>query len=364
MPQNTSYSPKGPTKYTGPGINPSSVVTRSREPTGADYRQPENGKLYPVSSFWLVGNDPTTGAVGDLWYLSKIVSNVAYWVKFSSSSSIAVLSITVPLGVSPIEPDAMGVVNFTSSGGTISITGSSANPNNHTINFDLAGSGTTGITSVVTQTFLANGTYTPSANMAFAMVEAIGAGGGGGGVVITTAAASFSGGGGAGGYARKLFSAATIGASQAVTIGAGGAGGAAGNNIGITGGTTSLGALLSATGGVGGSGGGLLANGAGGLGGVGSSGDFNTHGNPGAPGTGGPIGGGAYIGTGASGGSSFFGGGALAPVVPFTGSFSVGNNATSYGAGGSGAFGTDNATARAGGNGFAGIIVITEYIAA
>ena len=118
MPPNTAYSPKGPTKYTGPGINPSSVVTRSREPTGADYRQPETGKLYPVSSFWLVGADPTTGVVGELWYLSKIVANVAYWVMLSGSSGGGTVNIDVDAftfpGTDPVVPDV---------GDTIVITG-------------------------------------------------------------------------------------------------------------------------------------------------------------------------------------------------------------------------------------------------
>jgi hypothetical protein len=114
---------------------------RNRAPTGADYRQPETGKLYPIDCYWIVGKDPTTGIEGDLWYLSKIVANVAYWLQLSTGSSGPLLNVIVPLGVSPIVPDGAGTMNFTSSGGTIAITGSSANPNNHTINFDLTGGG-------------------------------------------------------------------------------------------------------------------------------------------------------------------------------------------------------------------------------
>jgi len=156
MAPNTVYGPKGPNKYLGPGINVSSVVTRNREPTGADYRQPETGKLYPVSSFWLVGENPTTGVQGDLWYLSKIVANVAYWVQLGNGTIGPLLMITVPSGVSPIVPSGTGAMAFTSSAGTITITGSSANPNNHTINFDLAG-GSVGIDSVAVQAVTAPG---------------------------------------------------------------------------------------------------------------------------------------------------------------------------------------------------------------
>ena len=79
----TGISPNNPTRYLGPNIAIPSVVMRNRQPTGADYRQPENGKLYPLGSFWLIGKDPTTGTEGDFYYLSKIVANVAYWVKIN-----------------------------------------------------------------------------------------------------------------------------------------------------------------------------------------------------------------------------------------------------------------------------------------
>lgn len=80
----TGIPANSPTNYLGPDIAITSVVTRTREPTGADYRQPNNGKLYPFASFWLVGKNPTTGTQGDLWYLSKIVANVAYWLQIGS----------------------------------------------------------------------------------------------------------------------------------------------------------------------------------------------------------------------------------------------------------------------------------------
>jgi len=138
----TGLSPNNPRDYVGPNVALNTVVTRNREPTGADYRQPETGKLYPFNTFWLVGKNPTTGIQGDLWYLSKIAANIAYWVKLSASAAGPLLTVTVPLGVTPIVPDGVGNINFTSTGGTVNITGSSASPNNHTINFDLAGSGT------------------------------------------------------------------------------------------------------------------------------------------------------------------------------------------------------------------------------
>lgn len=210
---------------------------------------------------------------------------------------------------------------------------------------------------IVVQTFTASGTYTPTANMSYCIVECVGAGGGSGGCQGTGGTDLVaSGGGGGGGYARKTFDAATIGASQTVTIGAGGTAGAAGNNPGGTGGTTSFGALLSATGGVGGLGGAVsgVSGGqvGGGEGGVGSSGDFNTHGAPGGPGfwT-------VSVIVSGYGGSSYYGGGALAGV-----SSTAAVAGKSYGGGAAGGSLNVSSAAIPGAAGFDGIVVVTEFI--
>lgn len=75
-----------PTKYLGPGVAILSIVTRDRSPTGADIRQGTTGTYYPVGSFWIVSKAPTTGNEGDLWWLSKIVANVAYWVQVGNAA--------------------------------------------------------------------------------------------------------------------------------------------------------------------------------------------------------------------------------------------------------------------------------------
>src|SRR5215510_3143843 len=81
----TGLSPNNPSRYLGPAVAINTVVTRNRAPTGADYRMPETGKLYPFNTFWLVGKDPTTGTQGDLWYLSKIEANIAYWIQLDGA---------------------------------------------------------------------------------------------------------------------------------------------------------------------------------------------------------------------------------------------------------------------------------------
>lgn len=102
------------------------------------------------------------------------------------------------------------------------------------------------------QVFTASGTYTPTAGMTKAIVEVQGAGGGSGGAPATSAG-QFSGSSGAssGTYAKCLLTAAQIGASQAVTVGAAGTAGATGFSTGGTGGTSSLGSLIVCTGGPG-----------------------------------------------------------------------------------------------------------------
>jgi len=41
-------SPLNPRKYMGPDVYLANVVTRPRQPTSADFKQPETGRLYPV----------------------------------------------------------------------------------------------------------------------------------------------------------------------------------------------------------------------------------------------------------------------------------------------------------------------------
>ena len=157
--------------------------------------------------------------------------------------------------------------------------------------------------------FSSSGTYTPSPGMTFCDVDIFGGGGGGGGGCLEAAstACSGGGGGGGGGHAYGRFTAAEIGASQTVTIGAAGSAGAAatsnttagGNGGG--GGETHLGSLLACWGGTGGAGGQLAATGSGGGGGASTVTAGNASGATGGAGAaGGGAGGSATTGTGAS----------------------------------------------------------------
>lgn len=241
---------------------------------------------------------------------------------------------------------------FGSAGTVLTSNGSSALPSWQSVS--------SGGVQVNMQTFTSSGTYTPTAGMVYCIIEVVGGGGGGGGGGSTGGTNSATGGGGgAGGYARGVFSAATIGASKAVTIGSAGSGGGPGSN-GTTGGTTSVGStLIQATGGSPGGGGAAAgAGGAGGLGGVGSLGSINAHGNAGGKG----ASTGASIAIAGAGAGSFFGGGPAQQMQ--SGSTSTnGQSATVYGAGGGGGCNAGLGNSSSGGNGSAGIVVITEFIA-
>lgn len=219
-----------------------------------------------------------------------------------------------------------------------------------------------GSTSVAIQVFTANGTYTPTAGMRYCIVELVGGGGGGGGIGTFTSATGAGAGGGAGGqYARSVFSAATVGASQSVTVGSGGTGGTNAPTDGNDGGTTSFGALFSAAGGAKGTGAtptSAITYPAGGVGSDASGGgSFTCGGKSGGYGVTGSTNQNVY---GGAGGDSCLGQGA-AQVRSVTNG-TPGLSGLKYGGGGSGAAGTGNSGAgSAGGNGAGGIAIITEY---
>ncbi len=188
-----------------------------------------------------------------------------------------------------------------------------------------------GSTKVYQQVFTSSGTYTPHAGLQYAQVEVVGGGGGGNNGGWTAS------GGGSGAYVRAILTSATIGASQAVTIGTGGA-------VNTAGGPTSVGALISAGGGGPGNaifGDGGVYGGIGGVPGIVPVGGVSIKGNVG--GTGAHIyGGGVADGAGAP---SYFGGAA--------------QRGSNSGPGGSGGPGTSNG--GGGGGGGSGVVVITEY---
>lgn len=181
------------------------------------------------------------------------------------------------------------------------------------------------------QIFTASGTYTKPTGLVRLKLTAVGGGGGGG-----TGSTSGGSGGGGGGATVRFIEAASIGATETVTVGAGGTGGTA--SAATAGGTSSFGTLASATGG----GLGGFSGAAPGDGGLGSGGEVNVGGGGGGSGS---------AGGGGSGGGSLFGGGGRASVGA-----AAANTGRAYGGGGGGG-GTD----AAGAAGAAGVVIIEEF---
>ena len=204
--------------------------------------------------------------------------------------------------------------------------------------------------SVNIQKFTASGTYTPSPGMLFCIIEGVGGGGGGGSITGTGSFTLGGGGGGSGAYSRARRSQAQIGASQPVTIGAGGMAGSG------AGGTTSVGSIITATGGGGGG-----NSGQGGAAGVEGTGDVT------APGTGGAVG--TYLtpqqplGFSGGGAPSVFGGGGCS-VSAVNVAAAVGLVGARGGGASGGVANNVTTSASVGGVGGNGLVVITEYCSA
>ena len=221
---------------------------------------------------------------------------------------------------------------------------------------------TGGLGAVNVQTFTTSGTYTPTAGMAYCNVEIVG--GGGGAMSFTTLIHTALGGGAGGGsYCKKVFAAATIGASQVITIGTGGTGYIKPHSVPAVPGTNGLdstfGSLLTAGGGKV-----LVFSGLNypGLGGVAVGGDVNVDGEAAYVSLIIALPSSTYFHSGA-GGSSFYGVGGAA--VGGAATRSNGNNGRGYGGGGAGSGfpgPLPSAPPVYSGSGTAGICIITEYI--
>jgi hypothetical protein len=198
-------------------------------------------------------------------------------------------------------------------------------------------------------------TFTPLAASTSFEVTALGSGGAGGGSVVTNASQiSFGIGGNSGAYGLGLYTAAQVGVSQTVTIGAPGAGAAA--NTGGSGGSVSFGALLSAPGGAGGAclgptGAPIVSGGA--APGVCTGGIINGSGNRSISATFTSL----TVGLSGQGAGSPFGAGGGAINVSGAGSIALG-----FGSGGGGAVAQPSTAATsAGGVGAVGFVMVKEY---
>lgn len=231
--------------------------------------------------------------------------------------------------------------------------------------------------SVNIQAFTTPGanTYTPTSGMKYCIAISTGGGGGGGGADTdgSGSAVGAAAGGGSAPTCIELFTAAQIGVSQTVTIGAAGtAGSATAGTNGGNGGDTTFGALHTAGGGVGGTGSGTSAasasNNDGGAAGTATGGLVNIPGAQGGSGMARAIDGTSdtlllHAGHGAA---SFWGGGGRGRVFAdsnLSGANNIaGVNGGAYGSGGSGAICSASTTGAAGGTGAAGISIVIEFM--
>lgn len=208
------------------------------------------------------------------------------------------------------------------------------------------------------QVFTASTTYTPTTGMTHCLVQAIGGGGSGGQASANTASqVSFGSGGASGSYGTWYLTAAQIGASQIVTIGAGGAGVTGGGNAGTA---TTLGALVNCQ--PGNYGGWnqiatsvIAANSVDAPPGSAPSGTGLLYGAAGMPGEHGLAFGTAAFNIPGRGGASPFGAGGGGNGT------GGGGNGYGYGSGGGGAGSPVSGAVQKGGNGANGLMIIFEY---
>lgn len=217
--------------------------------------------------------------------------------------------------------------------------------------------------TVKVQVFTASGTYTPTAGMKTTVIECVGGGGAGGGASGAVGFILAGQGGGGGAYARTYVTAAQVGASQTVTIGAGGTPGSAGANAGGAGGDTSVGSLCV---GKGGAGGGYVTNAViasvtNGGSASSSTGDVKIDGSDGVAGWDALASGEDHRPT-SIGGASYFGG--ATAFMLNAGTKTAGTAGKNYGGGGTGGFtyGTTGGSTVAGAAGANGLVVVTEYL--
>jgi len=232
----------------------------------------------------------------------------------------------------------------------------------------IAGSGGGGSYAGTTnvKVLTSSGTYTPSSNLLWSVVECVGGGGGGSGSInCTSTQVSCGVGGGGGGYVKKTLTAAQLTGTLSFVVGSGGTAGSPGGSGGYGGSSTFTYGTSPTT--ITGGGGGGTNNGIAcayvavgnstAYGGTATGGDVNFAGGPSCAGSGTTY---AAITCGGNGGNS--GNGSGGSNASYTSSSQIGNTPNGFGGGGSGGATSQSNSGASGGAGAPGVVIITEYI--
>lgn len=133
-----SIPPPNPLAYEGQVVVP--YIIREFAPTTSNNK-------FPVPTIWV------WPSAKKIWLLVNLALGIATWVPLSGGTA-PLLEIAVPNPPSPVVPDGTGLLTFTSTGGTVTITGST-----NSINFDVTGGGT-----VIELVHTDSGDVTPASN--------------------------------------------------------------------------------------------------------------------------------------------------------------------------------------------------------
>lgn len=312
------------------------AVLSSVNPSGSDIN-------YPVQKRWV--NTTTKEEFILVGYTSFNGQIQANWLLLGAAGTVALQTLKGNTG-GLVPGDSSENINVVGDGTTCTVVG---NPGAHSLTI----SALNGFTGINTQSFSANGTYTPSPNTTVAVVYLTGGGGGGGNA--DGASAPGAGGGGAAGETRiGVFSAAALASAAPINVVIGTGGTSATNGL-----QSRFGALMIAGpgqagqnwNGVSGDGGMVLYN-------SGLGGNINIFWGNGGKDSRGIA---SYV--GGEGGDSYYGSGGKGGTVASSGAILAANGQPGFrGGGGGGGVISDISVQAVGGVGGDGFCYIYEYL--